>query len=103
LIVGMFMETNTSILLLAPILVPAAKAYGISPIHFGAVMLLNLEVGMITPPFACNIFVACRLGQLSMDKILRHVMGFIAVCIPVLFLTTYVPSISMVIVNLFTK
>ncbi len=103
LIVGMFMETNTSILLLAPILVPAAKAYGIDPIHFGAIMLLNLEIGMITPPFACNIFVACRLGQLSMDKILKDILGFIAVCMPVLVLTTYVPAISLWIVQLFTK
>lgn len=100
LIVGMFMETNTSILLLAPILVPAAIAYGINPIHFGAVMLLNLEIGMITPPFACNIFVACRIGNMSMDKILKPILGFIAVCIPVLLVTTYIPSISLVLVNL---
>ncbi len=101
LIVGMFMETNTSILLLAPILVPAAKAYGIDPIHFGAIMLLNLEIGLITPPFAVNLFVACRLGGVSMDKVLRPIMGFIAICIPVLLLTTYVPSISLAIVKLF--
>ncbi len=99
LIVGMFMETNTSILLLAPILAPAATAFGIDPIHFSAVMLLNLEIGMITPPFACNIFVACRLGDLSMDKILVPILGFIACCIPVLFATTYVPSISLCIVR----
>ena len=63
LVVGMFMETNTSILLLTPILVPVAKAYGIDPIHFGAILLLNLEIGMITPPFAVNVFVACKLGN----------------------------------------
>lgn len=100
LIVGMFMETNTSILLLAPILVPAAKAYGIDPIHFGAVMLLNLEIGMITPPFACNIFVACKIANMSMDKILKPIFGFILVCIPVLLLTTYIPAVSMALVNL---
>lgn len=100
LIVGMFMETNTSILLLAPILVPAAIAYGINPVHFGAVMLLNLEIGMITPPFACNIFVACRLGNMSMDRILKPILGFIAVCIPVLLATTYIPGLSMVLVNM---
>ncbi len=101
LIVGMFMETNTSILLLAPILVPTAKAYGIDPVHFGAIMLLNLEIGLITPPFAVNLFVACRLGDLSMDRVLKPIMGFIAICIPVLFLTTYVPAISMALVKLF--
>jgi C4-dicarboxylate transporter DctM subunit len=95
LIVGMFMETNTSILLLAPILAPAAKAYGVDPIHFSAIMLLNLEIGMITPPFACNIFVACRIANLSMDKVLWPIMGLIAVCIPVLLITTYVPAVSL--------
>jgi C4-dicarboxylate transporter DctM subunit len=100
IIVGMFMETNTSILLLAPILVPAAIAFGINPIHFGAVMLLNLEIGMITPPFACNIFVACRISNLSMDRILVPILGFIAVCIPVLAVTTYIPAVSLVLVNL---
>jgi C4-dicarboxylate transporter, DctM subunit len=101
IIVGMFMETNTSILLLAPILVPTAKAYGIDPIHFGAIMLLNLEIGLITPPFAVNLFVACRMGQLSMDKVLKPILGFIAICIPVLLLTTYIPAISMFLVRLF--
>jgi C4-dicarboxylate transporter DctM subunit len=101
IIVGMFMETNTSILLLAPILVPTAKAYGINPVHFGAIMLLNLEIGLITPPFAVNLFVACRMGQLSMDKVLKPILGFIAICIPVLLLTTYIPAISMFLVRLF--
>lgn len=101
IVVGMFMETNTAILLLGPILVPAAKAFGVDPLHFAAIMLLNLEIGMITPPFACNIFVSCRLANLSMDRILRPMMGFIAVCVPVLLITTYVPSVSTAIIHLF--
>lgn len=101
IVVGMFMETNTSILLLGPILVPAAKAFGIDPIHFGAVMLLNLEIGMITPPFACNLFVACRIANMTMDKLLRPILGFIACCIPVLLVTTYFPSTVMWLVNMF--
>lgn len=101
ILVGMFMETNTAILLLGPILVPAAKAYGVDPLHFAAIMLLNLEIGMITPPFACNIFVSCRLANLSMDRILKPMLGFIAVCIPVLLLTTYLPSLSLMLIHLF--
>jgi C4-dicarboxylate transporter DctM subunit len=100
IVVGMFMETNTSILLLGPILIPAAQAFGIDPIHFGAVMLLNLEIGMITPPFACNLFVACRISGLTMDKLLKPILGFIACCIPVLLITTYVPSSVMWLVHL---
>jgi len=99
IVVGMFMETNTSILLLAPILAPAAIAYGVDPIHFAAIMLLNLEIGMITPPFACNIFVACKLSGLSMDKILKPVLQFIAICIPVLLVTTYIPAVATIFVK----
>lgn len=101
LLVGMFMETNTSILLLAPILVPAAKAYGVDPIHFGAIMLLNLEIGMITPPFACNVFVACKIGDLTIDKVVGHIFRLLLICIPVLLLTTYFPQISMALVEFF--
>ncbi len=100
LVVGMFMETNTSILLLAPILSPAAKAFGVHPIHFSAIMLLNLEIGMITPPFAANIFVACRIENISIDKVLRPMIGFILICIPTLLITTYVPSIPLFFLNL---
>lgn len=100
IIVGMFMETNTAILLFAPILAPAAKAFGIDPLHFAAIMLLNLEIGMISPPFACNIFVSCKLSGMTMDRVLKPLLGFIAVCIPVLLLTTFIPSLSLAIVHL---
>ncbi|NLB88729.1 MAG: TRAP transporter large permease subunit, partial [Syntrophomonadaceae bacterium] len=100
LFVGMFMETNTAILLFAPILVPAAVAYGIDPIHFAAIMLLNLEMGMITPPMASNIFVACKISNLTMDKILAPILKLWACCIPVLLATTFIPSLSLVIINL---
>jgi len=99
IVVGMFMETNTAILLLAPILAPTAVAYGVDPVHFAAIMLLNLEIGMITPPFACNIFVACKLSGLSMDKILKPILQFIAVCIPVLLATTYIPQLALLFVR----
>jgi C4-dicarboxylate transporter, DctM subunit len=97
----MFMETNTSILLLTPILVPVAKAYGIDPIHFGAVLLLNFEIGMIAPPFSVNVFVACKLGGSTMDNILKHNILFCLICLPVLLATTFMPSLSMYFVNLF--
>ncbi len=100
LLVGMFMETNTAILLLAPILVPAAKAYGIDPIHFGAIMLSNLEIGMITPPFASNLFVACKISNLTLDQLLKPILGFIVVCIPILLIITYVPDVALFFVHL---
>ncbi len=100
IIVGMFMETNTAILLFGPILIPAAKSFGVDPIHFGAIMLLNMEIGMITPPLAANIFVSCKISGLTMDQVLKPMLGFIAVCIPILLLTTYIPSLSLIFINL---
>jgi C4-dicarboxylate transporter DctM subunit len=100
LIVGMFMETNTSILLFAPILFPVAKAYGVDPIHFSAIFLLNLEIGMITPPFAVNLFAACRMSGISMDKVLMPLLPFLLACLVVLGITTCFPQIATYIVHL---
>jgi len=94
IIVGMFMETNSSILLFGPILIPVAISYGVDPIHFAGIMLLNLEIGMITPPFAANLFVACRVGKMNMDQVLPDMKGFFIACLVVLMITTYVPGVA---------
>lgn len=93
LIAGMFMETNSAILLLGPILIPVATAYGVEAIHFAAIMLLNMEIGMITPPMAGNLFVAARLSGRDIGEILKHIVPFYAVAIIVLIITTYCPQV----------
>ena len=100
ILVGMFLETNAGILLFAPILIPVAQAYGIDLIHFGAILLLNLEIGLMTPPFAGNIFVACKLTGVPMDKMLPKMIPFFGACLPVLLITTYWPSFSLFIPHL---
>jgi C4-dicarboxylate transporter DctM subunit len=100
IIVGMFLETNTSILLFTPILVPLAKEYGVNPLHFAAIMLLNLEIGMITPPFAINLFTACRMSEVSMDRVIKHLIPFLLVCLVTLLVTTYWPPLSLSIIKL---
>ena len=100
IIVGMFMETNSSILLLGPILIPVATSFGVDPIHFAGIMLLNLEIGMITPPFAANLFVGCRVGKVSMDQVLPSMVPFFIACVIVLLLTTYVPHLALFLPNL---
>ncbi len=92
-IIGMLLETCTSIVLFTPILVPIATAYGIDPVHFGAIMLLNLEIGLITPPFAANLFVACRMSNTTMDEIIKPLLPFYGVCLPVLLIVSYIPAI----------
>ena len=97
ILVGMFLETNAGILLFAPILCPIAQSYGIDLIHFGAMLLLNLEIGLMTPPFAGNIFVACKVTGVGMDTMLKKMIPFFLACIPVLLLTTFWPAFSMTI------
>ena len=97
ILVGMFLETNAGILLFAPILCPIAQSYGIDLIHFGAMLLLNLEIGLMTPPFAGNIFVACKVTGVGMDTMLKKMIPFFIACIPVLLLTTFWPAFSMTI------
>lgn len=100
IIVGMFLETNAGILLFCPLLCPMAQAYGIDLVHFGAILLLNLEIGLMTPPFAGNIFVSCKMTGVTMDQMLKQMIPFFACCLPVLLLTTYWPAFSMFIPNL---
>ena len=100
IIVGMFMETNSSILLLGPILIPVAMSFNVDPIHFASIMLLNLEIGMITPPFAANLFVGCKVGKLNMDEVLPHMIPFYVAAFIVLMITTYIPSFAMFLPNL---
>ena len=95
ILVGMFLETNCGILLFTPIFVPIAQQYGIDPVHFGAVMLLNLEIGLITPPFAANLFVACKMSKLRIDQVMKPLLWFYACCIPVLIITTFWPAFSL--------
>ena len=100
IIVGMFMETNSSILLLGPILIPIATSFGVDPIHFAGIMLLNLEIGMITPPFAANLFVACRVAKLNMEDVIPSMVPFFVACLIVLLITTYVPGVATWLPNL---
>ena len=93
IIIGMFLETNSSILLLGPILIPVATSFGVDPIHFAGIMLLNLEIGMITPPFAANLFVGCKVGKLKLDQVLPKMWPFYVACAVVLLITTYVPAV----------
>ena len=100
IVVGMFMETNSSILLFGPILIPIATSFGVDPIHFAGIMLLNLEIGMITPPFAANLFVGCRVGKMTMEQVLPKMIPFFVACIIVLLVTTYVPGVATFIPSL---
>ena len=78
-IIGMFIETGAAIIVLAPILAPVAMHFGIDPVHFGLVMVVNLALGMITPPFGVNLFAACTVAKLSLDQVISRLWPFVAV------------------------
>ncbi|MEK8026624.1 TRAP transporter large permease [Pseudaquabacterium rugosum] len=94
-VIGMFIETSAAIIVLAPILVPVARHFGVDPVHFGTIMVVNLALGMITPPFGVNLFAACTVARISLDRIVRHLLPFVAVIIGCLMLITYLPGISL--------
>ena len=93
--IGMFIETSASIIVLAPILVPVAVHFGIDPVHFGIIMVVNLALGMITPPFGVNLFAACAVARISLDQIVTRLVPFVAVVFGCLMVVTYVPAVSL--------
>jgi len=100
LIVGMFIETSAAILVLAPIFTPIAIQYGIDPVHFGLIVVVNLALGMFTPPLGVNLFAACAVAKLSIDQLLPWLMRFVLVVLACLLAITYMPWISMGLVDL---
>jgi C4-dicarboxylate transporter, DctM subunit len=99
-VIGMFIETSAAIIVLAPILAPVATNFGIDPVHFGMVMVVNLALGMITPPFGVNLFAACSVARISLDRMTKSLLPFIAVVLACLMLITYVPQISLALRDL---
>ena len=92
--VGMFVETSAAIIVLAPILAPIAGSFGIDLTHFGLVMVVNLALGMITPPFGVNLFAACQVAAIPFHTIVPRLLPFVTVILVCLALITYVPGIS---------
>jgi C4-dicarboxylate transporter DctM subunit len=97
---GDFMEPSSIILILAPIFFPIAMALKIDPIHLGIVMTLNMEVGMITPPVGLNLYVASGLSGLSLEEVTKASLPWMLVMIVALILVTYIPWISLFLVDL---
>ncbi|MFT4959617.1 MAG: C4-dicarboxylate transporter DctM subunit [Paracoccaceae bacterium] len=100
LIAGMFIDPNSALLILVPPLFPVAMAMGVDPVHFGMIVTLNISLGMITPPFGLDIFVASSTLNKPVLNIIRGVWPFVIVNIIVLMIVTYVPQISLFIPQL---
>lgn len=101
LILGCFMELNANLVLMTPLLLPSAIAVGVDPIHFGAIMLVNLSIGLATPPFGMSLFVASKMADAPFEEVVKESLPYIGVGIVVIFITTYCPSFVMFFANLF--
>jgi C4-dicarboxylate transporter DctM subunit len=95
LVVGMFMETSATVLLMGPLLAPAASQYGIDPIHFGIIVVINIEIGLLTPLLAANLYVASLTNRIPIMALLRQIGWFLLACLIMLVAITYVPGIAL--------
>ena len=100
LIAGMFMEPTGIILILAPILFPIATQLGIDPVHLGIIMVVNLEIGMVTPPIGLNLFVTAGITRMSIMEVARAALPWTLVLLLFLVIVTYVPALTLFLPNL---
>lgn len=94
LLVGSFMDMTPAVLIFTPIFLPAAVEMGITPLHFGIIMVLNLSIGLCTPPVGSVLFVSCAVAKTSIHNIIRPLLPMYAAMLVVLLLVTYIPGIS---------
>ena len=100
LIAGCFLDASSAIIVLVPLLLPLATVVGVNPLHFGIIMVVNLAIGLITPPVGLDLFVACNIAKISISDILRRLLPLLIVSLITLMLITYIPDISLLIPRL---
>lgn len=99
IVLGTFMETLSTVIILTPILLPLIKQLGIDPIHFGILLVVTSEIGFLTPPLGVNLFVACGISNLTIEEVSRRVLPFIATIILGLLILLFFPQISLFLLS----
>ncbi len=100
LVLGCLLDMAPAILIVTPILLPVMVNFGVDPVHFGMIMLMNLGIGLCHPPVGAILFVGCAVGKVSLEQVMREIWPFYLVMFTVLMLVTYIPSISLWLVHL---
>jgi len=95
LVLGCLLDMAPSILIVTPILLPVVMKFGVDPVHFGMIMLLNLGIGLCHPPVGSILFVGCAIGKVTIEQVVREIWPFYAVMFLVLMLVTYIPAIAL--------
>ncbi len=100
LIFGNFMEPTSVVLILTPIIFPIATQMGIDPVHLGIIMVLNMQIGLVTPPVGLNLFVTASVANMSMEEVIQAALPWLMVLLSVLIIITYIPGISLIVPSL---
>jgi tripartite ATP-independent transporter DctM subunit len=95
LVLGCLIDMAPNILICTPILLPVVMKFGVNPVHFGMIMMLNLGIGLCHPPVGSILFVGCAVGKVSMEQVVKTIWPFYGVMFLVLMLVTYIPEISL--------
>jgi tripartite ATP-independent transporter DctM subunit len=95
LLLGTFMDLAPMLLICTPIFLPVIKTFGIDPVHFGIIMILNLGIGLLTPPVGPTMVVGCAIGKVSMEAVSRSILVFYIPMLVVLALVTYIPALTL--------
>jgi tripartite ATP-independent transporter DctM subunit len=103
LLLGTFMDLAPMLLICTPIFLPVIKQFGIDPVHFGIIMILNLGIGLLTPPVGPTMVVGCAIGRVSMEAVSRSILIFYIPMLVVLALVTYLPALSLWLPSLILK
>ncbi|WP_033541136.1 TRAP transporter large permease [Planococcus sp. CAU13] len=100
LLIGTFMDITPAVLIFTPIFLPIVTGFGMDPVHFGIMLVMNLSIGTITPPVGNALFVGSSVARLNMEEVTKPLLPFYAVIVLVLMLVTYIPAISLMLPNL---
>lgn len=103
LVLGCFMDIAPLILIVTPILLPVVESFGVTPVHFGIIMMMNLAVGAVTPPVGTTLFAGCAVGKISIERVSKALVPFYVCMVVALLLVTYMPAIAMTLPNLLIK
>lgn len=100
LVVGCFMDSTVAIIILTPVLLPIVTSYGVSPVHFGIIMILNLMIGLMTPPVGMVLFVLSKVSNVPFEKISKAILPYLGILVSLLLVFTYCPIIVEFLPNL---
>ncbi len=95
LLIGMILDQSPALLIMVPILLPVALAYGVDPLHFGLLVCINLTIGLITPPVGMTLFVTANVGRVKLTNLYKQIMPFVAVSLVILVLITFIPQLTL--------